>query len=256
MGIKPPTTGEDLNTVYDDAFFKSHEPFRPAYAHLAGLIRELSPADAASVVDIGCGHCILLEELGKHFNEARGIDGSLSGIPLNLRDRVMIVNMAMPGWGAPVTKKTDVVVSLETGEHLPKEASDEYVETLIGHRPSLIVFSAATVYQDSEQNPTHINEQPLSYWVDKFERRGYVLSPQLSMTLRAKMMDSKLYSSVGWYLKNTLVFVAGASEAFSFTAQPFIYSSNPVHQLIFERDRLEFENLVLKRLTNLKGKNL
>jgi hypothetical protein len=160
--------------------------------------------------------------------------------------------MAQKGWRERIQTKADVVVSLETAEHLPEECSAAFVEGLVAHAPSLVIFSAATPYQDLGNNPGHLNEKPLTYWVERFESRGYALSPSLSMKLRSDMAASKLYSEVAWYLKNILVFTPGKSEAITVTAQDFMYSSNPTFQLIFERDRLEFENLILRRLGRLK----
>ena len=247
MTIKPPREGESLDATYDASFFKLHEPFRGAYALLASLIREIAPADASSVIDVGCGHCILLEELSKHFSEARGIEGSTSGIHPDLRERVAIVDMAQSGWGTTTDTRASVIVTLETAEHLPPQCSDEFVAALVAHQPQMVVFSAATPYQDLGQNPTHVNEQPLTYWVEKFESNGYALSTRLSKRVRATLQHSGLFARIGWYQKNILIFTPGPSEATSFSAQDFIYSSNPIFQLIFERDRLEFENLVLKR---------
>lgn len=252
MTFKPPQPGTSLDETYDESFFRQHERARPAYAHLAQLIRTISPVESQTVVDVGCGHCILLEELSKHFANAHGVDGSQRGIPHSMRERVSVVDMSQKGWRERVGTTADVVVSLETAEHLPEECSGAFVEGLIAYAPSLVIFSAATLHQDLGNNPGHLNEQPLTYWVERFESRGYALSPSLSIKLRSDMAASKLYSEVAWYLKNMLAFTPGTSESLTFSAQDFIYSSNPTFQLIFERDRLEFENLVLKRLAKLK----
>jgi hypothetical protein len=252
MTFKPPQQGPSLDETYDESFFRQHERARPAYAHLAQLIREIAPSESQSVVDVGCGHCILLEELSKHFTTVHGVDGSQRGIPSSMRDKVSVVDMAQPGWRERVGTSADMVVSLETAEHLPEECSGAFVEGLLTYAPSLVIFSAATPYQDLGSNPGHLNERPLTYWVEKFESRGYALSATVSMRLRAAMATSKMYSSVAWYLKNILAFTPGKSEAITFSAQDFMYSSNPTFQLIFERDRLEFENLILKRLGRFK----
>ena len=198
MSFKTPQLGRSLDETYDEAFFRQHEKARPAYVHLAQLIREISPADAQSVVDIGCGHCILLEELSKHFASARGVDGSQQGIPLAMRAQVAVVDMSQPGWRERIGGTADVVVSFETAEHLPEQCGSAFVESLISYAPSLIVFSAATSYQDMGNNPGHLNERPLTYWVENFESRGYALSAPLSIKLRAAMTASQLYNSVAW----------------------------------------------------------
>ena len=55
------------------------------------------------------------------------------------------------------------------GEHLPPEASDALVETLVGHG-DVIAFSAAVPGQGGEN---HINERPLEFWRARFRAHGY-----------------------------------------------------------------------------------
>ena len=247
MSIIPPKLSGLLSDTYDAAFFDQHKQYRDTYEHLAILIRELSPATASSVLDVGCGHCLLLDALQGHFVSATGVDGSNTGIPSHLRDKVSLRDLSPTGWRGEEIPRSDVVVSLETAEHLPESCARTFVSELVRGTPSVVFFSAATPYQDCGQNPTHLNEQPLSYWVELFETFGYSLAARHTTSIRAAMIKSRLYSSLAWYMKNILIFKPGAEAIDELVPVEALTSSNPVFQLIFDRDRLEFENIILKR---------
>jgi SAM-dependent methyltransferase len=252
MSFKPPQIGDSLATTYDDSFFRQHEKFRYIYEHLAALIREFSPQKATTIVDVGCGHCILLEALGQHFKTATGIDGSSKGIPPHMRERVSVIDMSQAGWASAAMPTTDVVVCLETAEHLPAESGKELIRALVSQKPLLVVFSAATPYQDLNQNPGHLNEQRLSYWVEQFEAQGFTLLPEKNIPFRARLSSNQIYAPLGWYPKNLLLFTPGESTAVQFKAQDRMLVAHPLFQLVADRDILEFELLMLKRLCVLK----
>lgn len=247
MSIPPPKPSTTLSNTYDRAFFEHHQKHRATYEHLASLIRAFSPAHASTIIDVGCGHCLLLDALRHHFTSASGIDGSDAGIPSHLRDSVSLRDLTTVGWRGEAPHTTDVVVTLETAEHLPERCARAFVSELTLGGPSVVFFSAATPYQDCGQNPTHINEQPLSYWVDIFERDGYHLAVDQTVTIRTTMIESGLYGALAWYPKNILVFSRDAATVTELPSPPRIASSNPVFQLIFDRDRLEFETILLRR---------
>jgi len=249
MSIPPPRRSGTLPETYDKEFFEHHAKHRESYEHLALLIRELSPQGASTVIDVGCGHCLLLDALQRHFTSAIGIDGSDSGVPSHLHDKFHLQDLTAPDWRGQNTEQPEVVVSLETAEHLPERYARAFVSELIKGGPSMVFFSAATPYQDCGQNPTHVNEQPLSYWVEQFELNSYSLAAHQTTKMRATMIESGLYGALAWYPKNILIFERGPCSMTDVQVPPPIRSSNPVFQLIFDRDRLEFENILLRMAT-------
>jgi 2-polyprenyl-3-methyl-5-hydroxy-6-metoxy-1,4-benzoquinol methylase len=70
-----------------------------------------------------------------------------------------------------LSKKYDLVVSLEVAEHVSNASAELFVKNLI-NAGSLILFSAAIPNQGGQN---HINEQWLSYWEAIFEKQNYVL---------------------------------------------------------------------------------
>jgi hypothetical protein len=248
MSIPPPKISATLAGTYDRYFFEHHKQHQKTYEHLGILIRELFPRDASTILDVGCGHCLLLNALQGHFSSATGVDGSDAGIPSHLRDKVAIHDLTTNRWQSEEVPRIDVVVSLETAEHLPESCARTFISELIRGSPRMVFFSAATLFQDLGNNPTHLNERPLSYWVEIFEEFGYFLKIDHTTSLRTAMVTSGLYGALAWYPKNVMVFTPERTPTTDFTMPPPILSSNPIFQLIFDRDRLEFETILLKRV--------
>jgi hypothetical protein len=65
----------------------------------------------------------------------------------------------------------DLAICLEVAEHLAPSAADTLVASLAA-LSRIIIFSAAT-WKQGGQN--HLNEQPFSYWKEKFEEKGYTI---------------------------------------------------------------------------------
>src|SRR6185503_9312291 len=95
-----------------------------------------------SIVDVGCGTGGWLAEFRKHgIEDVFGLDGpwvdpNLLEIP---KERFRVADVGQP---IQESRRFDLVVSLETGEHLPPEAAETFVKSLTG-LGSVIVFSAA-----------------------------------------------------------------------------------------------------------------
>lgn len=97
-------------------------------------------------------------------------------------------------------RKFDLAVCLEVAEHLSPAAAGNIVDTLT-NASDVVWFSAAVPYQGGQN---HINEQPLSYWVNLFEARGYVLAD----VLRPLWWNQG--SAFVWYRQNSVLFFRGS----------------------------------------------
>jgi len=110
-----------------------------------------------SLLDVGCGQGEWLEAFGLDDMEGVDIAAPEPWQRFDLTERL------------DLGRTFDLVLSLETGEHLPKTAAQEYVKSLIRHSRT-IVFSAAVPGQEGKG---HINCQPHEYWHDRFYILGY-----------------------------------------------------------------------------------
>jgi SAM-dependent methyltransferase len=130
------------------------------------IMKSLHPV---SVVDVGCGIGTFLHVFKKHgVNEVLGIDGKwVNKAQLHIDvNEFMECDLEKP---IKINKTFDLVVCLEVAEHLAPSSADIIVDSLTS-LGKVIAFGAATVHQGGQN---HINEQPFSYWKEKFEARGY-----------------------------------------------------------------------------------
>ena len=142
-----------------------------------------------SVLDIGCG---MGEWVGAF--RSQGVEETY-GVDISAPEWLTRHDLTEP---LDLGRDFDLVLCLETGEHLPEESADTLVDSCVHHAPS-VVFSAAVVGQEGIG---HINCQPHEYWHEKFAQRGYEMfdpfRPQLAR-------DSRVSP---WYKNNLFLYEA------------------------------------------------
>lgn len=116
-------------------------------------------------LDIGCGDSYFIKLM-------KGLIGDCyaSGVDLTASQGVLCHDLTTP---LDMGGKFEMVVSLEVGEHLPKESADTYCDTLVRHTDKWLVFSAA---QPNQSGSEHINCQSKEYWLGKLQTRGLKLN--------------------------------------------------------------------------------
>jgi SAM-dependent methyltransferase len=187
------TTG----TPYQDSFFdgmrsgarRSAEILVP---HVMELVRP------RSVVDVGCGRGVWLEVFAEHgVVDVLGVDGDyIDKTKLEIPpERFLSADLAAP---LELSRRFDLAVSLEVGEHLPEDAAAVLVQSLVALAPA-ILFSAAIPGQGGRH---HVNEQWPGYWADHFDRHGYRCIDCLRMRIW------QLDAMQPWYAQNALMFVS------------------------------------------------
>lgn len=121
-----------------------------------------------SVLDLGCNTGQWLKCFIDHgITIAHGIDGdNMEGHLVIPRFNFHVGDLTKP-INAPVYY--DLVLCLEVAEHLDEQYADILVDTACRHSDK-IFWSAATPGQTGYN---HVNEQPHSYWIEKFNERGY-----------------------------------------------------------------------------------
>lgn len=192
----------NLAWAYSDDFWDFHSGGDwTGFADL--LLRDCRPR---SVVDVGCGDGKLLAALLARAPglPVLGIDSSPSalvraaaaGVPTEQHELDSLRGRALAPLRARISQ-FDMVISLETVEHLPPWAGRSFVKTLA--QPRLVVFSAARPFQGGT---LHLNERPPEYWRDRFAARRY--DPAAFETaLRGDLSRLDLPT---WYSDNLQVF--------------------------------------------------
>lgn len=123
-----------------------------------------------SIVDFGCGEGVWLNEALNYDNkiDVLGLDGKYIN---KKRLKIPEKNFEALDLRKPIVldRKFDLAISTEVAEHLEEPFADIFVEN-VTNASEQILFSAAVPGQGGVH---HVNEQWQSYWIEKFEKRGY-----------------------------------------------------------------------------------
>src|SRR5262245_37434535 len=139
---------------YDQGFY---DVVADTASHSAAVVVPviLSFVQPASVVDVGCGVGAWLAEFSRRGTaDVMGYDGdwvdwARLAIPY---ERVRAVDLTRP---LTDSRRYELAISLETGEHLPAASARTLVQSLV-HLSDVVVFSAAIPFQGGRH---HVNEQ-------------------------------------------------------------------------------------------------
>jgi len=146
-----------------------------------------------SLLDVGCGQGEWLDMFGQLVPDVYGVDIAAPDDPRMIRhDLTLALDLG---------RQFDLVISLETAEHLPAAAEDVYLDTLACHSDT-ILFSAAV---PGQEGIGHINCQPHQHWHDKLAERGYAVWDRV----RPLIADDPRVSP--WYRNNLFIYIAGVA---------------------------------------------
>lgn len=164
--------------------------------HLVPYILELGNFN--SVIDVGCGLGTFLRAFKEEgVIEILGIDGKWCNKELLFEniDPQEFIEQDLES-SIELARKFDLAISLEVAEHLSQERANSFVRDLTKLSDN-IVFSAAIKFQGGDH---HINEQPLSYWIELFNSYGFncydVIRPSI-------WENDKIF---WWYRQNIVLF--------------------------------------------------
>jgi cyclopropane fatty-acyl-phospholipid synthase-like methyltransferase len=154
------------------------------------LLNIFNTLNIKSVVDFGCGTGDYTKFFIDNGINCEGYDGNpntteVSGGVCGVLNLANSVNLG---------KTFDCVLSLEVGEHLPKEYEDIFIQNLETHSKGLIILSWALPGQGGGG---HFNEQSNEYITEKFLKFGYKRQEHLELQLRQ--------SPANWWFRNTIM---------------------------------------------------
>ena len=127
--------------------------------------------------------------------KVKGYD-SYDGAPFSdttSEGRVKFLDLTLPQFGLPLY---DWVISLEVAEHIPRQYESVYIDNIVRHAKEGVIISWAVPGQGGF---FHINNRPLDYVINMFDRLGFYYDEKASTELREK-------ATMGWLKQNTSVF--------------------------------------------------
>ncbi len=196
--------GERLGSdflMYNPGMF---EFFHAAAVHDAPILIDALLAEfpgTNTVADIGCGSGAMLAEFKRRGCHVQGCEYSARGRKYAVRQGVPAEKFFLtPDGAAPLTGAPfDLAISCEVAEHIPSFLADAFVKYLT-HASSNIMLTAA---HPGQGGTGHVNEQPKSYWIDKFAKLGYAhredAAERVASTLRQGNANP-------WLCDNVMVF--------------------------------------------------
>jgi trans-aconitate methyltransferase len=184
---------ESDKDLYDESYFKSLDwRVRPSVETVVPeIIRSFGPSSA---VDVGCGDGQWTIALAGRGVRAIGVDSAdIAREPHPLATFLVrdLTEMAPGSLG-----NSDICICLEVSEHLPESSADPLV-ALLASSADLVLFSAAVPGQGGT---SHLNEQPHSYWIDRFGPHRFLPDP----TWRDRFGERSQVAP--WYRQNMIVF--------------------------------------------------
>jgi SAM-dependent methyltransferase len=160
----------------------------------------LNEFKATCIIDVGCGTGALLEALRYRGCEVFGLEYSEAALKYCRSRRLSVAKFDLERDVFNDNRTYDVAVSMEVAEHLPEMVADRYV-ALLTRLSQVIIFTAAPPGQGGID---HVNEQPPSYWISKFQEHGFKHAEELSQRLRETWEAAG--DVEGWYHKNLMIF--------------------------------------------------
>lgn len=156
------------------------------------LIHFFKNENVKSVVDFGCGMGNYVKTFQLNNINSIGFDGN-PNTPELTNNLCQVLDLSMP---QKFNEPFDWVMSLEVGEHLPKQFEDIFINNLHNNNKYGIVLSWAIKGQGGDG---HFNEQNNDYIKLKICKLGYVNDIESENKLRN---DSTLH----WFKNTIMVF--------------------------------------------------
>lgn len=168
---------------------------KSAHAMATSITLHIKPR---TVIDVGCGTGALLAALRGRGCKVRGLEYSDAGITACRLRKLEVVKFDITTAAAP-SDRFDLAVSFEVAEHLPAAFADRYVRLLCALSDTVIISAAVP----GQGGTDHVNEQPHSYWIEKFNAEGFLFEEHISSQISREWTG---WGVAPFYAANVLVF--------------------------------------------------
>jgi cyclopropane fatty-acyl-phospholipid synthase-like methyltransferase len=143
----------------------------------AALSQYLADKQAKTVVDFGCGMGDYAKAFKADGYKVEAYDGNPNTETLT-GGIGKVLDLSKPFY---LGKKFDVVLSLEVGEHIPKEFEEQFIDNITKHAKKHLIISWAVVGQGGDG---HVNCANNDYIIEQIVDRGFKHNAKDSQTIR------------------------------------------------------------------------
>lgn len=156
-----------------------------------GIINYFNEKNIKKVFDFGCGMGDYARSFISNGFEVKAFDGNPNTVKLtNGIAEVLDLSEEFN-----LEELADCVMSLEVGEHIPKEYEQIFLDNICRHTNSKILLSWAVVGQTGDG---HVNCQNNDYVINEMSKRGFTYDEKSSNELRS-------LATISWWFTNTIM---------------------------------------------------
>ena len=157
--------------------------------------------EARTYLDVGAGSGAFAAEAARRGVRATALERSRVGRALAKVQGARVVPFDLERT-SPAGHEAQLAYCFEVAEHLPPPLGDRLVTFLAAVAPC-VVFTAAPPGQGG---CGHVNEQPQSYWIERFRAAGMEPAPDETAALKRAFRANGVFAA--WFDQNVLVFRA------------------------------------------------
>ena len=157
-----------------------------------GLITVLEHIKAKKIADFGCGMGDYAKKISEQGIICEAYDGNPNTVELT-SNFAQVLDLSKD---FNLNKIYDAVISLEVGEHIPKEFESIFINNLCKHTNQILILSWAVIGQGGDG---HVNCQNNDYIIEQLSSRGFRIDIMRSNFLRQ-------VSYLPWFKNTIMVF--------------------------------------------------
>lgn len=136
------------------------------------IVEDIKPR---TVLDAGCAMGLLVEALRDRGVDAEGVDISDYAISQGRED--VRPHLWVGSILEPLPGRYDLIVCIETLEHLAKADAEKAVDNFCEHTDDVLFSSSPGHFKEV----THVNVQPTAYWAELFARHGFLRDLEIDL---------------------------------------------------------------------------